>query len=61
MLLANDVLVDVLPMVPRNLLSVLNNLLLYIRLALHNCFHIPVSWFGFLLQRQCIYLQLLSN
>src|SRR5450759_1613667 len=39
MLPANDVPVDVLPLVPWNLLSVLNNLLLHVRHALHNRFH----------------------
>jgi hypothetical protein len=42
MLPANDVPVDVLPLVPWNLLSVLNNLLLHVRHVLHNRFHTPV-------------------
>jgi hypothetical protein len=56
MLPANDVLVDVLPLVPWNLLSVLNNLLLNVRHAVHNRFHthVPRPWPP--LQRQCVYL-----
>jgi hypothetical protein len=61
MLPANDVLVDVLPFIPRNLLSILMNLLIHARHAIHNRFHILVPWYRFLFQRQCIYLRLLSN
>jgi hypothetical protein len=61
MLPTNDVLVDVLPLVPWNLFSVLNNLLLHVRYALYNRFHTPVPRPWFPLQRQCVYLWLLSN
>jgi hypothetical protein len=61
MLPANDVPVDVLSLVLGYLLSVLNNLLLHVRHALHNRFHTPVPWSRFPLQRQCVYLWLLSN
>jgi hypothetical protein len=61
MLPANDVLVDVLPLVPRYLLSVLNNLLVHLRHAIHNHFHTPVPQCRSPLQRQCVDLRLLPN
>jgi hypothetical protein len=51
MLPANDVPVDVLPLVPMYLLSVLNNLLVHVRHVIHNRFHTPVLRCRSLLQR----------
>jgi hypothetical protein len=60
-LLANDVPVDILPLIPWNLLSVLNNLFFHVRHALHNRFHTLVPRSRFPLQWQCVYLRFLSN
>jgi hypothetical protein len=61
MLPANDVPMDVLPLVLRYLLSVLNNLLVHVRHVIHNCFHTPIPQCRSLLQRQCVDLRLLTN
>jgi hypothetical protein len=58
---ANDVLVDVLCFVPRNLLSILMNLLVHARHAIHKRLHVLVTRYRFPLKRQCVYLRLLSN